>query len=130
MAGCIIISDRKRTSRDTQVRIMTPKIFLAACVSVAIFMPHLADAQGGRGGRGGHGGAGYYQPGYQVQILPPGYTSLRVGLSRYYYDAGVFYRPVGRPPAYVVVPAPFGARVSRLPLGYVGFFIGPSQYSI
>lgn len=85
--------------------------------------------QGGprRDGRAPPFVASYPTFGRSVTQLPDRSESLRVGRDSYRYHAGVFYRLRG-PDTYVVVRAPIGARVHYLPLGYVGFFIGPRRY--
>lgn len=45
-----------------------------------------------------------YRPGYEVRTLPPGYTTVVVGGSRYYRYGDTYYR--SRSGRYVVVEAP------------------------
>ena len=70
----------------------------------------------------------YPRLGRQVRALPQRHRNIRVGDNRYHYHAGAFYRP-GRTGVYTVVRGPLGARVSYLPPGYIGFYIGPQRYS-
>ncbi len=51
-----------------------------------------------------------------VKVLPHGHVVIHVGKARYYYHAGVFYRPVRR--GFVVIRAPVGVIVPALPPGH------------
>lgn len=73
-----------------------------------------------------HHRAPHLAPGHTVRVLPHGHRSIAVPSGRYYYQGGVFYRPRGQ--AYVVARAPIGARVHSLPVGRIGFTIGPRRY--
>ncbi|MGB2273244.1 MAG: DUF6515 family protein [Flavicella sp.] len=54
--------------------------------------------------------------GFSVNILPVGYTRIRVLDTTYFYYYGTFY--MRRAGAYVVVNAPLGAEVISIPSGY------------
>src|SRR5579859_7062310 len=54
-------------------------------------------------------------PGYALNTLPPGYTSIYAAGNPYYYYDGVFYEPGAS--GYVVVTPPLGAVVGQLPPG-------------
>ena len=64
--------------------------------------------------------------GRRVRELPRRRRPVVVRDRRYYYHRGMYYRP--RPPGYVVVRAPIGARVGVMPPGYISFLIGPRHY--
>ena len=65
-------------------------------------------------------------PGHKVKVLPPGHHRFVHRRRTYYHHQGVFYRP--RRGAYLVITAPIGAYVDRVPGGYISFGIGPSNY--
>jgi hypothetical protein len=69
----------------------------------------------------------YPRVGRRVPTLPRSYEAVRVGPTLFRYHEGVFYRPVAAG-VHVVVAAPLGARVRRLPPGYLGFVIGSHRY--
>jgi hypothetical protein len=50
-----------------------------------------------------------------VSSLPEGYETTMVGNDYYYYFGGAFYINNGQ--GYQVVPAPFGAVITQLPVG-------------
>ncbi len=60
----------------------------------------------------------HYYParGYVVSSLPPGRLEIMHGGNRYYYHAGVWFRPNG--PRWVVVAPPIGIFIPILPIGY------------
>lgn len=64
--------------------------------------------------------------GYHVAALPPGSLALHVGADRLFFQAGVWFRPVGR--EFVVVTPPFGAVVPVLPPGCATLWLGGSSY--
>jgi hypothetical protein len=70
----------------------------------------------------------YYYPavGYSVRALPPGYLAVSYGPGRYYFHAGVWYRPAG--PAFVVVRPPVGIVVPVLPPAYSVLYVGSQPY--
>jgi hypothetical protein len=53
--------------------------------------------------------------GISIGLLPPGYRSIYVGGSPYYYYGGTYYRPGKKPNTYDVVDAPIGASIPELP---------------
>ena len=61
---------------------------------------------------------GHYYPavGYVVDAMPSGYMTLGFGSRRLYFQAGVWYEPVGR--GFAVVRPPVGVVVPVLPPGY------------
>jgi hypothetical protein len=65
--------------------------------------------------------------GQRVSVLPSNHQIVRVGVDSYRYANGSFYRP-GSQGAYIVVNAPLNARVDRLPLGAVSFYLGSRRY--
>jgi len=67
-----------------------------------------------------------YRPGKRVRVLPTRYYRTYVDQRPYYYYQGVFYEP--NPYGYIVVGAPIGARVDRLPYGYASFGLGSRRY--
>ncbi|HTP62740.1 MAG TPA: DUF6515 family protein [Burkholderiales bacterium] len=70
----------------------------------------------------------HYYPaiGYPVVALPPGYLSISYGGGRYYFHAGVWFRPSG--PSYVVVRPPVGIVVPVLPPSYNVVYAGGQPY--
>jgi hypothetical protein len=61
-----------------------------------------------------------------VKNLPHGHKTLYVGKSKYHYSHGRFYRPSQL--GYSVVKAPIGARLYKLPTGFVKLRLGPITY--
>jgi len=70
----------------------------------------------------------HYYParGYRVGALPAGSVALRFGADRLFFQAGVWFRPVGR--EFVVVTPPFGVVVPALPPGCATLGVGGSSY--
>jgi len=75
--------------------------------------------------RYGHNHA-YMAHGQYVERLPSGYRAVAYGKSRYYFHAGVWYRPYGR--SFVVIAPPFGLVVPFLPLYYTTIWVGSIPY--
>ncbi len=68
----------------------------------------------------------HYHSGMFVPALPPGYVSIYVGGTPYYYDQGVYYEPESL--GYAVVTPPPGAIVPALPPGAQAFYVGATVY--
>lgn len=70
----------------------------------------------------------HYYParGYVVGALPGGSISIGFGGGSWYFNAGVWYRPVG--PRFVVAVPPVGIVVPLLPPAYVTLWIGGVPY--
>lgn len=64
--------------------------------------------------------------GRTVRTLGVGHIGIRFGGIRFRFHNGVWYKPKGR--KFVVVRAPFGARLRVLPVGYRRIVIGPRPY--
>lgn len=62
----------------------------------------------------------------RVLNLPRNHYPVFVGGRNYFYSDGFFYRGGRR--GYMMVPAPIGARIRVLPVGFVSFRIGPLAY--
>jgi hypothetical protein len=71
----------------------------------------------------------YYRPhgGYYPSI-PAGFVSLNLAGGLFYYHMGTYYRPAEN--GYVVVRAPFGARIRALPEGCSPLYIGDRRYFV
>jgi uncharacterized protein DUF6515 len=67
-----------------------------------------------------------YYPGYAINTLPPGYSSIYAEGNPYYYYDGVYYEPGSS--GYVVVSPPLGAVVGQLPPGAQAIALGPNIY--
>ncbi len=67
-----------------------------------------------------------FHPGMIAPALPPGYESIYVGGTPYYYDQGVYYE--SGPSGYVVVTPPVGAAVPALPPGAEAVPVGSTVY--
>ena len=67
-----------------------------------------------------------YRVGVRLVTLPLRHTRVVIGPKVYYYSDGVYL--VKRSGAYVVVGAPVGARIARLPYGFRSFWIGPRRF--
>ncbi len=94
-------------------------VLLAAALISSLFIPSEASAQRRRV---------YVERGRDVRVmsLPREHYPVYVGGHGYYYSGGFFYRGGRR--GYVITPAPIGARVRMLPVGFVSFRIGPLAY--
>ena len=68
----------------------------------------------------------YPAPGFSVSVLPVGNIGVRFGRGRYFFHAGVWYRP--GPSGFIVVRPPFGIIVPVLPLGYSTLWLGNRPY--
>ena len=68
----------------------------------------------------------YPRPGYSVTVLPPGHVAVNFGRGRFFFHAGVWYRP--GPGGYVVVRPPLGIVVPILPFGYSTLWVGGMPY--
>ena len=68
----------------------------------------------------------YPAPGFSVSVLPTGNVGVRFGRGRYFFHAGVWYRP--GPAGYIVVRPPIGIVVPILPLGYSTLWVGNRPY--
>jgi hypothetical protein len=68
----------------------------------------------------------YPSRGYRVAALPGGSMAVRFGADRLFFQAGVWFRPVGR--EFVVVTPPFGVVVPALPPGCATLWLGSSSY--
>ncbi len=66
------------------------------------------------------------RPGQIVDRLPEQHQVIRTNRHHYYVHRGAFYQKRGR--SFVVVNAPYGARLDHLPVGYISFGIGGSRY--
>jgi len=64
--------------------------------------------------------------GREARVSPHAYYPLLIGGRRYFYSGGYFYRR-GRW-GYTVIPAPIGARIRVLPIGFLSFRIGTIPY--
>jgi len=68
-----------------------------------------------------------FSAGMAVNVLPPGYVQVSVGLTGYYYYDGVYYQPTTSG-NYVVVAPPDGVIVPQLPSGTDAIVVGPTIY--
>ena len=68
----------------------------------------------------------YPARGYVVAGLPPGSVSIAYGRERFYFQAGVWFRPVGV--RFVVVDPPIGIVVPQMPMGCAMVAVGPQNY--
>jgi hypothetical protein len=68
----------------------------------------------------------YPSRGAHLGVLPPGALGLSFGGGRFFFHAGVWYRPEGR--RYLVVAPPFGLVVPLLPPAYVTLWFGGVPY--
>lgn len=68
----------------------------------------------------------YPRPGYNVNRLPPKAYAIPYGRERYYFSAGIWYRPVG--PRFVVTAPPIGVVVPLLPPFYATVWLGGTPY--
>ena len=70
----------------------------------------------------------HYYPvhGVFMERLPVGSVSIGFGPARYYYHAGVWFRPVG--PGFEVITPPIGVVIPALPTGYVRLTVGGAPY--
>ena len=70
----------------------------------------------------------HYYPavGYSITVLPPGYVTVGYEGGRYFFHAGVWYRPAGA--AFVVVRPPVGIVVPVLPPAYSVVYAGGQPY--
>lgn len=68
----------------------------------------------------------YPARGYRVAALPVGSVALHFGADRLFFQAGVWFRPMGR--EFVVVTPPFGVVVPALPPGCATLWLGGSSY--
>jgi len=68
----------------------------------------------------------YPAPGYAVRTLPPGHLVIARGPDRFYYHAGVWWRP--GPVGFVVVRPPIGLVIPVLPPAYTTVWIGGAPY--
>ncbi|MBL7737611.1 MAG: hypothetical protein JNK14_00200 [Chitinophagaceae bacterium] len=110
---------------------MKTKFYLSAVVFFIIaFLVMTADsfAQPGRYRRGNgynrHHSVRYY-PSRNYYYNRP-FVSIRFGGVHYRYQRGYFYRPYGASFRFVIPPV--GIRITTLPLGYRGFYVGPVPY--
>jgi len=73
-------------------------------------------------------GHGHYYPtvGYVVPALPVGSLTIGFGSRRLFFQAGVWYEPVGR--GYTVVRPPVGVVVPILPPGYATVVVAGGAY--
>jgi len=68
----------------------------------------------------------YPEIGYSLTLLPAGNVAITFRGGRYFFHAGVWYRP--GPAGYVVVGAPVGAVIPVLPVGYTTVWVGGVPY--
>ncbi len=68
----------------------------------------------------------FHQIGHVINTLPHRHSRIHVGGLPYFYSSGVFYQKFGH--GYIVISAPIGARIRTLPVGFIGFSIGLSNY--
>jgi hypothetical protein len=68
----------------------------------------------------------YPAPGYAIAALPTGNISVAFGGGRFFFHAGVWYRPSG--PSFVVVRPPVGVIVPVLPPYYTVVYAGGVPY--
>jgi hypothetical protein len=68
----------------------------------------------------------YPVPGYAVRALPAGHLVIAHGPNRFYYQAGVWWRP--GPAGFVVVRPPIGLVIPVLPPAYTTVWIGGAPY--
>jgi len=68
----------------------------------------------------------YPAPGYAVHALPAGHLVIARGPDRFYYHAGVWWRP--GPAGFVVVRPPIGVVIPVLPPAYTTVWIGGAPY--
>ena len=71
---------------------------------------------------------GFPPPGQAISALPRGSIRIAHGGGRYFFNAGVWFRPIGG--SYLVIAPPIGIYVPVLPPGFVVFQIdgSPSYY--
>ncbi|HWI15953.1 MAG TPA: DUF6515 family protein, partial [Burkholderiales bacterium] len=99
---------------DARIPVYAASLAIAAAVSIS--GPASAQERHDRGRHEGyrtphwvyddryHHGHYYPAPGYAMPALPPGYMSLRFRNRAFFFNAGVWYEPVG--PRFVVVHPP------------------------
>lgn len=111
----------------TELRsIMVVGIIAAVLCSVSASAGPPAPQHGAQPG-GRHTYARHYPPpGYVVRRLPPGYHVAHHHRARYYYSAGVWYRPYGM--YYRVIAPPLGLSVAFLPDFYTTVWFGGTPY--
>lgn len=69
----------------------------------------------------------YYPPrGYAVTAVPRGSLGVRFGASRFWFDSGVWYQPVGG--RFVVTLPPIGIVLPILPNAFVTLSVGGAPY--
>ncbi len=69
----------------------------------------------------------YYPPrGYAMPVLPGGSIGVSIGGAQLYFNAGVWFRPMGG--RYVVTMPPFGIVIPVLPPGYSTVWLGGVPY--
>jgi len=68
----------------------------------------------------------YPEVGYSLTVLPTGNVAITFRGGRYFFHAGVWYRP--GPSGYVVVGAPVGAVIPVLPVGYTTVWVAGVPY--
>jgi hypothetical protein len=69
----------------------------------------------------------YYPPvGHQFRALPPSPVVVVHGGSRFYFSAGIWYRPYGG--GFVVVAPPFGVAIPILPPYYTQVWVSGNPY--
>ena len=68
----------------------------------------------------------YHPIGHRVRYLPKLHVRVFVGGFSYFYFGGVYYQSIGS--SYIVVGAPIGSLIQTLPIGFIGFSIGPSTF--
>ena len=64
--------------------------------------------------------------GHHVKAMPKGFIEISLGMKRFFYHGGAYYRRGLR--GYVVVPAPIGVVLSVLPPGFQVVIAGSSTY--
>jgi len=69
----------------------------------------------------------YYPPrGHEFRVLPPGYLIRAYGGNRFYFSAGVWYRPFAG--GFVVTDPPIGIAIPVLPVYYTQVWVGGVPY--
>ncbi len=70
----------------------------------------------------------HYYParGYAITSLPNGSMNIGFHGNRFFFHAGVWYRPMGE--RFVVIDPPFGIQVPILPPGFVALWVGGAPF--
>jgi len=115
---------------DTKRSSVVTAVALALCAALGTS----ADAQERRDARGPrleldsryHHDRYYPARGFVTERLPVGSTSVAFGGGRYFFHAGVWFRPVGA--SFEVITPPLGIVIPLLPPGFVSVTLGGAPY--